>query len=120
MNTDEGSIVARVFVYSIMAVALVAGLALLWGEARPAFMDQDHEANIHSHQYVESQRTAILNNVEECRRLNTRMATLTDEGGHESTIEAIQSQRTAIAARVRTASAQIPSDGRPVDISACQ
>lgn len=112
---------AMYIVLGVVFLIVVVGMgSLLWGEFRPALLDQEHEANIHSHQYVEARRTEILNNVGECRRLNTRIATLLDEGGHEGAVQAMQSQRAAIAARISIAVVQIPQDGRSIDFSACQ
>lgn len=119
MIEKESFVIGRLFIYTIVGVVLVGTSVFLWNSFRPTFLDQEREAQIHSPQYVEARRTEILNNVEECRRLNARIAML-PETGAEGSAQAMMEQRFALASRIRRALAQLPEDERTIDYSACE
>ena len=116
ITNEEGQVIGRMFLYTILIVGLVGVAVMLWGEMRPTMLDQEREANTHSPQYVEARRTEIMTNVQECARINTQIA---QAGNNTAVVSALQSQRAAIRSRVQRAAASISFDSRPIDTSPC-
>ena len=67
----------KVFVFWALGIAAILGVISFAAIAlRPAWLGFERAAFVSSHQYIESKRTAILNDLVECRKL--------PEGAHKA------------------------------------
>jgi hypothetical protein len=119
LSDNEGWAVGKAFIYLVIGLFALAFIVLFWVWAvRPSLMDAEREGNIRSHGYVEARRTEILNNIEECRRIDVDLARAR-VAGEGSVVSTLESQKQALSARVRRALSEIPVDDRSIDPSPC-
>jgi hypothetical protein len=85
---------------------------------RPFQNELEYEANRNSPQYIEARRSAVSTALTECARINTEIARLEDEGGHDNLVESLLSQKVALRTRVHRLLQDIPED-RPMNYREC-
>lgn len=120
LSNEEAKGIGRVWLYTIIGVLLLAFVTLFWAfQIRPQTIAAERDAMVNSHQYVEARRTEILNNLEQCAQIDVQIAEYSLSEENAPVVEALRSQRHAIAARISRAASLLPM-GVHMDTSSCQ
>lgn len=107
-----GVILTRGWFWLAMVVLTVFVLGTGYWMAKPYWLGLERQAYVASHQYVESQRTAMLDLAAQVEKLDARLTTAT--GAQKS---ALASQRIALVDRIKAAADKIPADAIPPRIN---
>jgi hypothetical protein len=116
MRDDDVMWIPRLFVAGVIFAGFVIMIIGIFGSFRPMQLDMERRAEVRSPQYVEARRTAILDDIAACRRLDVDI----ESAGNPSTIAAMRLQRRAICERMLRAEAEIPEDAVPRGTEVCK
>ena len=109
-----GSLAAKWIAIAVGAGVIFSLVYALW--IRPATLNAERKQNTHSTQYVEGQRTFLVQKLTACQQLETDIHTLEQNGADPTLLAGKQAQLKAFIAEMRQRAALIEDDAVPADV----
>lgn len=83
---------------------------------QPTWLGFEHESFVKSHQYVESRKAEVINDIEKYHQLDARIREY-ELNGKYKVAEALKAQQRALARKIRKALSEIPVSEYPAGAS---
>lgn len=105
--------------YWLLGVGLIVATSFGVAILRPTWLSMERDAYVESHQYVESQMTQLLTNIEKYDELEAEILKYEKSGDHKI-VAGLRMQQRSLKKRIRASLGKIPPDQHPSDTNRFQ
>lgn len=114
-DIDHEKISTTIAWYWVLGVILVTGTTFFTVMLKPQWLGFEREAYVESHQYVESQKSQLLTNIEKHDELEAEISKY-EKIGEDKIIPNLRMQQDSLKKKIRASLEKIPEDQQPSNV----